>query len=175
MLSRPPLLTPQPGEFETSYYFYQRRLNDRLALPFTRFFYFKRGTPADVEWKRKQAKLAEKKYTGYGPRAWEDELLIGDERHLQADNGYLELVNSTVTGEDATEVGTEGEQRKTALEQPLGRDTVVDFKGNRSRLDRAMDRTLYLLVKRSSGYQEFQWQFPQSPLAKGEDLREVGT
>lgn len=59
-------------------------MNERLALPFTRYFYYKKDTQADVEWKRnaKVRKTASRDigvYSGYGDEAWNDELLVGDE------------------------------------------------------------------------------------------------
>ena len=56
LLSRPPILTRSLHPFEKAFFFYQKRLQERLALPFTRYFYFKKDTPADTDWKIK-AKL----------------------------------------------------------------------------------------------------------------------
>ena len=53
VLSRPPQITRDLTPFEKAYYFYQKRLNERLALPFTKYFYFRRGTPSDEDWKQK--------------------------------------------------------------------------------------------------------------------------
>jgi large subunit ribosomal protein L46 len=53
LLSRPPILTAPQTSFEKAYLFYQKRMNERLAMPFTRYFYFKKDTPADTDWKSK--------------------------------------------------------------------------------------------------------------------------
>ena len=166
------MLTPPLHPFEESFYFYQRRLNQRLALPFTRYFYFKKGTPADAEWKRKQAAREEEVYTGFGAKGWKDELLVGDNRQTSEDNGYRKLVTTTVTGEDAAveEGGVEGEGDK--LMAPLPRRTKADEENDRRSLDRAGDRTLYLLVK-SKDRAHHAWRFPQSPLVGRENLKEV--
>ncbi|KAF8545153.1 39S mitochondrial ribosomal protein L46-domain-containing protein, partial [Trichophaea hybrida] len=170
VLSRPPTLTADLTPFEESFYFYQRRLNQRLALPFTRYFYLKKGTPADAEWKRKQ-KAAGDKYTGFGPRSWADELLVGDESQKSEDNGYRRLVETTITGEASNvEEGVEGEEKK--LDIPLPRISKADKEGDRKSLDRAMTRTLYLLVK-SKDRSKHAWRFPQSPVMGRENLKEA--
>jgi large subunit ribosomal protein L46 len=70
--------------FEKAYFFYQKRLNERLALPFTRYFYFKKDTPADTDWKikaRERNGVAARElggYRAYGEEAWNDELLVTD-------------------------------------------------------------------------------------------------
>ncbi|TKX24363.1 hypothetical protein C1H76_3469 [Elsinoe australis] len=83
VLSRPPILTRPLHPFEKAYHLYNRRLNERLALPFTRHFYYKKGTPGDGEWKRKiRARLTPSRdvgvYSAYGEEAWNDEVLVGD-------------------------------------------------------------------------------------------------
>jgi len=160
------MLTPDLTPFEESFYFYQRRLNQRLALPLTRYFYFKKGMPADLEWKRKQRALGDV-YTGFGKRAWADELLVGDNSHMSPDNGFHRLAATTVSGEDATGDGVQ----KFGI--PLPRRSKADEEGNRRSLDRAMTRTLYLLVKKK-GRDKHVWRFPQCPLVGRENLKEVG-
>ncbi|KAK1821451.1 hypothetical protein LTR12_004175 [Friedmanniomyces endolithicus] len=83
VLSRPPLLTRDLTSFEKAYYLYQKRLNERLALPFTRYFYYKKGTPGDAEWKRKiKVRKTPARdigvYAAYGDEGWNDEVLVGD-------------------------------------------------------------------------------------------------
>ncbi|PUU75050.1 39S mitochondrial ribosomal protein L46-domain-containing protein [Tuber borchii] len=184
VISRPPLLTRDLPEFEQSYYFYQRRLNDRLQLPFARWFYFKKGTLAEDEWKRKQA--AEERYQPYGPRAWADELLKGSTEHkLDPLKDYERLVATTVTGEEETmsimqarrESAKEAEARgeeveypPEIVEKPFPRTTQADIENNTKRLDRKMSRTLYLVVKKKRD--QHAWRFPQSRLSgKWEHLR----
>lgn len=184
VVSRPPMITRDLSEFEASYYFYQRRLNDRLQLPFTRWFYFKKGSLADDEWKRKQA--AAGKYNAYGPRQWADELLVGDNSHKSEDNGYQYLVDTTVTGEEETlaiaaaraEAAKEAEARGEVVEhsseiiaKPFPRVSKADLENDTRSLDRKMSRTLYLLVKKNR--LENSWRFPQSLLVGKENLLEV--
>lgn len=82
ILSRPALLTAAPSPFETAFYHYQRRLNERLALPFSRYFYFKPRSPAAAAFK---AEVRERSgvvgrdvagYQAYGDEGWNDEVLL---------------------------------------------------------------------------------------------------
>src|SRR5699024_8328425 len=50
ILTRPPLLTRTQTPFENAFYFYQKRLNERLTLPFTQAAFFKRDTPPQLDW-----------------------------------------------------------------------------------------------------------------------------
>lgn len=178
------MLTRDLSAFEASYHFYQRRLNDRLQLPFTRWFYFKKGSLSDEEWKRKQA--AAEKYNAYGSRQWADELLVGDNKHLIEDNGYQYLVDTTVTGEEETlstaaarvEAAKEAEAKGEAFEhptevisKPFPRAIDRGLKNDTKSLDREMSRTLYLLVRKKN--KKNSWRFPQSLLVGDENLREV--
>ncbi|KAL7271782.1 hypothetical protein RUND412_005433 [Rhizina undulata] len=180
VVSRPPMITRDLGEFEQSFYFYQRRLNERLSLPFTRYFYFKKGSLQEAEYKRKQAQI--EKYNPYGERGWADELMIGDDRHKSEDNGYQFLVDTTVTGEESntgTDVegtssqvpqdGAEVGQVKRQSEKPLPRISKADLENDTRSLDRKMSRTLYLLVKRNKG----PWFFPESRLVGTENLHQA--
>lgn len=169
------MLTQELHPFEESFYFYQRRLNQRLALPFTRYFYIKKGTPADMEWKRKQK--AAGGYTGFGESAWKDELKVKDNDQKEPDFGYKRLVKTTITGEDENlelnENGELPEGGKSRFEMPLSRITEADKKKDYRSLDRRGDRTLYFLVK-SKGNAGPTWKFPVSPIAGRENLKEVG-
>lgn len=83
VLSRAPTLTRPLLPFERAFFLYQRRLNERLALPFTRYFYFKKGTPADLEWKRKVKERNTPArdigvYNPYAKEGWDDEIRVGD-------------------------------------------------------------------------------------------------
>jgi large subunit ribosomal protein L46 len=76
-------LTKPPTAFEKSFFFYQKRLNERLVMPFSRYFYFKKDTPADTDWKikaRERGGASQRElggYQAYGEEAWNDELLVG--------------------------------------------------------------------------------------------------
>ena len=178
LLSRPPLLTTSPTPFESSFYFYQRRLNERLALPFSQYFYFKRGTPAYEEWKsrrRERGGVAGRdvgKYNAYSKEAWHDEILVGDK-----ENDPEALVRELVQEEGREPISTPEEANDpTKPLYGLRRTTEADRKNDTKSLERALTRTLYLLVKKprpnrndGSGY----WQFPSGVVEGMEGLREV--
>jgi large subunit ribosomal protein L46 len=175
LLSRPPQLTRDLHPFESAFFLYQRRLNERLALPFTRYFYFKERTPADMEWKRKMKQRLTPardigKYTGYGKEAWNDEVLVGA-RESDFEHQVESLLEDAAT--DGREVGEEEQKgmrkvERELFEKPPSRRTEADEKNDTKSLNRALQRTLYLLVKNKEG----QWQFPQDRL-KDEHLHGV--
>ncbi|KKZ67659.1 hypothetical protein EMCG_06719 [[Emmonsia] crescens] len=172
VLSRPPRLTRELTSFEKAFYFYQRRLNDRLALPFTRYFYFKRDTPADVDWKRKiKDRLTPSRdigrYNAYSSEAWNDELLVGSvesEPEHQINALVKDAEGRAVTDTD------EGEGKRDELPRPLPRVTEADEKGDHRSLDRLLHRTLYLLIQVKNGDKAF-WRFPSVTLEEKENLR----
>lgn len=172
LLSRPPQITRDLTPFEKAYYFYQRRLNERLALPFTKYFYFKRGTPADEDWKRKirdrQTPARDVgKYNAYSKDAWNDELLVGaveSEPEHQAEM----LVQDAEATANATSQDT---SKKEEIPRPFSRVTEADQQNDQTSLNRALQRTLYLLVQSKEGY----WSLPSSPVETEETLRLVGS
>lgn len=182
VLSRPPQLTRDLHPFESAFFLYQRRLNERSALPFTRYFYYKDRTPADREWKRKiKQRLTPARdigrYKGYGDEAWNDELLVGAKEsdfNWQVER-LLEDAETTGTEDQPLQGGGEAisTQKKVEhepVERPMPRVTEADEKNDVKSLNRLLQRTLYLVVKNKEG----QWMFPQDKLQK-ETLKEVRT
>lgn len=55
------------------------------------------------------------------------------------------------------------------VERPMERTTEADKTNDVRRLDRKLDQTLYLIVKRSDG----QWQFPTEDVPTDENLHKV--
>jgi large subunit ribosomal protein L46 len=166
VLSRPPQITRDLHPFEAAFFLYQRRLNERLALPFTRYFYFKKRTPADFEWKRKMKQRLTPardigRYEGYGEEAWNDELLVGaKESDFEHQVGKL-LEDAEQSGlEDAPDTTGAKKVEREHFDRPMPRTTEADEKNDTKSLNRALQRTLYLLVKNKEG----QWQFPQDRL-----------
>ncbi|KAL5045516.1 hypothetical protein BDW71DRAFT_198248 [Aspergillus fruticulosus] len=168
LLSRPPQITRDLTDFEKAYYFYQKRLNERLALPFTKYFYFKRGTPLDEDWKRKvrERQTAARdigKYNAYGKEAWNDELLVGAK-----ESEPEHIVEALISDAESTANNTSQDTSKQEqIPRPHPRVTEADKKGDTKSLDRALQRTLYLLVQHKEGY----WKLPSSPVDSGETLR----
>ncbi|KAF2112552.1 39S mitochondrial ribosomal protein L46-domain-containing protein [Lophiotrema nucula] len=185
LVSRPPLLTRDLHPFESAYFLYQRRLNERLALPFTRYFYVKKNTPADLEWKRKMKQRLTPardigKYNGYNDESWNDELLVGAqesevgwqvERLLEdaEQSGVEETAKGEGVGGVEVVPPTVGGAKKVEhepVERPMPRVTEADRRGDVKSLDRALQRTLYLLVKNREG----RWGFPEARLIGKESL-----
>ena len=171
VLSRPPQITRDLTPFEKAYYFYQRRSNERLALPFTRYFYFKRGTPADEDWKRKyrHRQTAARdigKYSAYSKEAWNDELLVGaveSEPEHQIEMLIRDSEAPTTTSQEGAK------KEKDDIPRPHPRLTEADRTGDQRSLSRLLQRTLYLLVQSNEGY----WKFPSSPVEGRESIRIV--
>lgn len=175
LLSRPPVLTRELTPFEKSFFLYQRRLNERLALPFTRYFYYQRSTPGDTEWKRK---VKDRKtpardigvYNAYGEEGWNDELLVGD-RISEPEEQIERLVKDAEVEVKEMDFQGEGEvTKKEELERPMPRITETDKNKDLKSLNRKLERTLYLLVK---GRKDREWTFPRSTLEKKESLHTV--
>ena len=174
LLSRPPLLTRDLTPFEKSYFLYQRRLNERLALPFTRYFYYQRGTPGDIEWKRK---IKERKtpardigvYNAYGDEGWNDEVLVGDRVSEPEEQLERLLTDAEVEVQEGDIQGEGKVLKKQQLERPMPRVTEADKINHTKSLNRALQKTLYLVVKNGHG----QWGFPSAELARHESLHTV--
>lgn len=172
------MLTRALHPFEKSFFLYQRRLNERLALPFTRYFYYKKGTPGDREWKRKaKARMTPARdigvYNAYGETGWNDELLVGDrtsEPEEQVEALIRDAEGIAIDG-DARE--GEGQKKDTsqeiAVQRPLPRVTEADKAVDETSLNRLLDRSLYLLVKNKSG----RWVFPEDIVQGREGLHQV--
>ncbi|KAF4763518.1 hypothetical protein N7455_009602 [Penicillium solitum] len=168
VLSRPPQVTRELEPFEKAFFFYQKRLNERLALPFTKYFYFKRGTPADEDWKKKiqERRTAARDigtYNAYDSDAWNDELLLGA-KESEPEHQVEALVQDAESTANATSQDT---SKKEEIPRPYPRITEADKKNDQKSLDRLLSRTLYLLVQSKEGH----WKFPSSPVESGETLR----
>ncbi|OAP61819.1 hypothetical protein AYL99_04022 [Fonsecaea erecta] len=183
VLSRPPLITPDPHPFETAFHLYQRRLNERLVLPFTQYFYYRRNTPAFEQWRkhrRERGGAATRdigKYNAYSPEAWNDEVLVGDE------TGKPDKILEQLISEEgrADEFTGQGDPRFAGLR----RVTEADEKNDQRSLERRLQRTLYLLVKLknkagqakekdiAADGEKYLWRFPSGPVVGFEGLREA--
>ncbi|KAI1816803.1 39S mitochondrial ribosomal protein L46-domain-containing protein [Poronia punctata] len=173
ILTRAPLITRALTPFENAFFFYQKRLNERLTLPFRHTFYFKRDTASDLDWRIKfeeRGKIAAKelgRYYAQGRNAWNDELLVGstlsDEtrvREILLKDGELRV---TEDGEKAPP------DEVVPMERPMDRITEADKTNDIRRLDRKLDQSLYLIVQRSDGF----WQFPTEDVPTDEHLHET--
>ncbi|KAK5990178.1 YmL17/YmL30-like protein [Cladobotryum mycophilum] len=171
ILTRPPLLTRRLHPFENAFYFYQKRLEERLNTPFITSIYFKPDTAAQLDWslkvKERGGTVAKElgTYHGKSAKAWDDELRVGDELSSQDNvlNSLLKDAEARVS-DDAEVIAPED---VVPVERPVERVTEADKKGDVKRLDRAMDRTLYLVVKGKDG-----WGFPADVIPADENLHE---
>lgn len=176
VLSRPPQITRDLHPFEKAFYFYQRRLNERLALPFTRYFYYKRDTPALIEFKRKiqERKTAARdigSYDAYGNEGWNDEVLVGAPE-AEPDHQMEALLRDAQPNSESLTTDGQGQQPKSqeaSIPRPMSRITEADKTGEQKSLNRLLQRSLYLLVQNSEG----RWAFPSAPLEHREYLRQV--
>ncbi|QPH02078.1 hypothetical protein C2857_006284 [Epichloe festucae Fl1] len=172
ILTRPPLLTRKLHSFENAFFFYQKRLEERLNTPFITSIYFKPDTARQLDW---NLKVNERKgtvakdigvYKGKGSTAWDDELKVGDDLSSQESvlNSLLKDAEARVS-DDAEVIAPED---VVPVERPMERNTEADEKGDVKRLDRQLERTLYLVVKGKDG-----WGFPADVIAKDESLHET--
>lgn len=169
LLTRAPLITPDPHPFEKAFHLYQRRLNERLVLPFTQYFYYKRNTQAFEHWRKNKAArngTAARdvgKYNAYEADSWNDEVLIGD------DTANPKRIMEQLVAEEGR--GTEF-AADSGLEHTGGlrRTTKADEENNTRSLERSLDRTLYLLVKEKDSEN---WIFPSGVLVEKEGIAEV--
>ncbi|KAG8624264.1 hypothetical protein KVT40_007331 [Elsinoe batatas] len=195
ILSRPPFLTRPLHPFEKSYHLYNRRLNERLALPFTRYFYYKKGTPSDGEWKRKiRARLTPSRdvgvYSAYGAEGWNDEVLVGDRTGeeeeiieevirdaegafdtpaVRAREGQEKPKGEAEGGQQGQEEYSVRQAKKEPVARPVGRVSAADRQGDRRSLNRRGERTLYLLVRNGEG----RWVFPGDVVRGREGLHQA--
>ncbi|KAL8828142.1 MAG: hypothetical protein Q9170_006725, partial [Blastenia crenularia] len=168
LLSRPPILTRDLTPFEKAYFLYQKRLNERLAMPFSRYFYYQKGTPGDVDWKRKiKDRLTPARdigvYNAYAKEGWNDELVVGakeSEPEEQVEALLRDAEVEVAQGEDGVEV------KKEVIAKPMSRVTEADRVGDVRSLDRLLQRTLYLVVRKGDG----RWWFPSDGLVGRESL-----
>ncbi|KAF6842795.1 putative mitochondrial ribosomal protein [Colletotrichum musicola] len=173
IVTRAPLLTRPLTDFEQAYFFYQKRLNERLALPFITSVYFKPDTPGQIDWEMKikdrQGVVAKELglYKGKTSRSWDDELAVGDPLSKHDTVRDLLLKDAVMRVSDDAEIIPE--EDRVPPEAPQPRVSEADKKGDRTRLDRAMDRTLYLVVKAKNG----KWEFPAAGLSTEENLHEA--
>lgn len=172
ILTRPPLVTRKLHSFENAFFFYQKRLEERLNTPFITSIYFKPDTARRLDWNLKvqdrQGTVAKELgvYHGKSSTAWDDELKVGDGLSTQESLVKSLLRDAEARVSDDAEVIAAGDV--IPIDPPNDRTTEADNKGDVRRLDRQLERTLYLVVKGKDG-----WGFPADIIPEGENLHEV--
>ncbi|KAL8684254.1 MAG: hypothetical protein Q9224_006486 [Gallowayella concinna] len=138
-------------------------------MPFSRYFYYQKGTPGDVEWKRRiRERLTPARdigvYNAYAKEGWNDEVLVGaqeSEPEVQVEALLRDAELEGLKGEEGEEV------KKQEVEKPMPRVTEADRVGDTKSLDRLLQRTLYLVVREG---EEGRWWFPNDLLVGKESL-----
>ncbi|KAK3902062.1 39S mitochondrial ribosomal protein L46-domain-containing protein [Staphylotrichum tortipilum] len=177
ILTRAPLLTRDPTPFESAFYLYQKRLNERLTGPFRQPFYYKKDTAADLDFRiklRERRGVPAKDIGRYNPKsrmAWNDEVMLG------STTSDPELIREKLVADAEVRISEDGEpiapEDRIPVEKPMPRRTEADEKNDVRRLDRALDRTLYLVVKKGGKGEEGVWEFPTDTVPAGEVLHET--
>ncbi|RUS31697.1 39S mitochondrial ribosomal protein L46-domain-containing protein [Jimgerdemannia flammicorona] len=135
VLIRDPQIIRDPTPFERAYFAYQEKLARAAALPFPVGFYFKKGSVAERRWKEEEAARNQ---------AMRSPLSIQD--------AVREAAELAQTDEERVQ------QQETKIEY-AERITEADRVGDMKSLDRALQRSLYLVVKKPR--EQHAWQFPQ--------------
>ncbi|KAF9391189.1 54S ribosomal protein L17 mitochondrial [Podila verticillata] len=147
VLSRQPLILRDLTPFEQEYFTYQKNLQRDNAAPFGAEFYFKKGSVAERRWKQQESERS-----GNATSASSK----GKEASSQLEEELSE------------------EDRVAALESKIAfndRVTEADRKNDVRSLERALARTLYLIVKKPR--EQHAWQFPQGGVHVCENLQEA--
>lgn len=171
-MSRPPVITRELSAFETAYYAYQRHLKAKLVSPFPLDFYFAKGSPAAKRWTAGEAARQEALSL--------DHLLQHDDAAANEAPAAASIEVAGRSKELTTEERELQDEANVAKSLALPRRTKADDANDVTSLDRALDRTLYLLVRRASSAAsesdsdaEDGWRFPQTPVGQGELLHDA--
>ncbi|KAF9911363.1 54S ribosomal protein L17 mitochondrial [Linnemannia zychae] len=153
VVSRQPLILRDLTPFEKEYFLYQKNLERDHAAAFGAEFYFKKGSVAERRWKQQEA-----------------------ERQAQQASGSSAGAKGSKSSKAGAEVQDEvtEEDRVAALEAKIqfnDRITDADRKNDVRSLERALARTLYLIVKKPRD--QHAWQFPQGGVRVCENLQEA--
>ncbi|KAF9432036.1 54S ribosomal protein L17 mitochondrial [Entomortierella beljakovae] len=155
VVSRQPLILRDLSSFEKEYFLYQKNLERDNALPFGSEFYFKKGSIAERQWKKQEA-----------------ERIAALTPSSKASKGSSSKGSEAAAG--AGDVEFSEEDRVAALEAKVelnDRVTEADRKNDFRSLERALQRTLYLIVKKPR--EQHAWQFPQGGVRICENLQEA--
>ncbi|KAF8937709.1 54S ribosomal protein L17 mitochondrial, partial [Haplosporangium gracile] len=159
VVSRQPLILRDLTPFEKEYFLYQKNLERDHAAAFGAEFYFKKGSVAERRWKQQEV---ERQAAASGTASSAGAGAKGSKSSKGA--AAAEEVQNEVTEED----------RVAALEAKIqfnDRITDADRSNDVRSLERALARTLYLIVKKPR--EQHVWQFPQGGVRVCENLQEA--
>ncbi|KAF9187053.1 54S ribosomal protein L17 mitochondrial [Haplosporangium sp. Z 767] len=160
VVSRQPLIVRDLTPFEQEYFAYQKNLERENAATFGAEFYFKKGSVAERRWKQEEA---ERQAAASG--------IFSSSSSSKSDSGKSA---GAASGADLAANEESEEDRVAALEAKVefnDRVTEADRKNDVRSLERALQRTLYLIVKKSRD--QHPWQFPQGGVHVCENLQEA--
>ncbi|EEB05091.1 ribosomal protein subunit L17 [Schizosaccharomyces japonicus yFS275] len=143
LLIRPPVLNKTPSPLEEAIYAYNRELQLQMSQDFAHEFFLKKGSLAEKTWLETKKKL----------------------QHAENASQLLHQETSGNSGTDSSE------NNQFLVTQP--RKTPDDLSGNTRSVRRQLDQSLYLMVKKNTGEQ--QWQFPTAPVTEKTSLHKVAT
>ncbi|WFD29134.1 hypothetical protein MSPP1_000139 [Malassezia sp. CBS 17886] len=139
MVTRQPVLQRAPTPLEREYYKFNRKLANTLQQPFPRDVYFKKGSAAESRFDEYYAQLQ---------NTWDITTETKDPAATQADKGSADATESADT-----------------LYATMPRTTAADAKNDVRSLERALDRTLYLVVSHPEAATKGPtWGFPAKAL-----------
>lgn len=140
VLSRIPIVTPEPPAFAKAYYRYMSELESRLMWTFPWYYYFKKGTLAFRRFSDLQTSPIPRHKGVYYARG------LPDVKHNR-ERRMKQIVNLPETASEQDGV--------LDTIKPQSRVTEADAKNDETSLARKLDLTLYLLVNGQQG-----WRFP---------------
>ncbi|CAH1764005.1 5685_t:CDS:2 [Entrophospora sp. SA101] len=164
VLSRAPVILRDPHPFELQYYLYQQKLGQLHSTPFPINFYFKKGSLAEKQWLQRKKNLVDEAVESFDFKNDKNGSQILKSSLFK---NYEDVATSSASDDFSTGIQIE-EELKIA-----SRITKADMENNVKSLDRALQRTLYLIVKKPR--LEDSWQFPQGGLDGSETLLEAAT
>lgn len=144
-ISRVPIVTPELTEFEEKYYKYQDELQRRLMWTFPYFYYFKKLSLAEVSFWKNQKWPVSKQPGVYYPKG------EPDIKHMRERLAKQEVIIKEES-QDKNKIEEEVEEKAIV---PNSRRTKADETNDVKSLERSLDKTLYLIVKKNN-----QWKFP---------------
>lgn len=165
VLSRQPVILRSPTPFESSVFQYNYALYRRLQQPLNRDIYFKKGSAAQVKFDAEEAARKALVDNGLGFHSIEEAARAGAAAAAAGSDGKKKGKKGDAAAPAAEDdVGEEVDstlQAERDLFKVMPRRTPADEQGDTASLERALDRTLFLLFKdKETG----RWRFPEKRL-----------
>ncbi|KAG5457967.1 MAG: 39S mitochondrial ribosomal protein L46-domain-containing protein, partial [Olpidium bornovanus] len=158
VLSRGPVVTRALTDFEQAYFAYRDALRLYNAAPFGTDFYFKKRTSAERRFLTDYDKRMKRAFQVAAAPNCEPEY-----------SAPWQAAIDDATAEQLAKEDEEAARASQYVTEP--RVTEADRMGDVKSLDRALESTLYLIVKKAR--KDHQWAFPQGAVESGEGLVEV--